>query len=129
PRRREGPRMAVAVDSLIVAPPTSSPRPASAPKLRSRPPAAAAVETPHLSVVIVTSCQWRNTARVTRQLRRCEAVRRGAAEVVIVDNHSPADRSARKLRRLSGVSVFRNGENRGFAKAVNRGSKLSRGEW
>jgi len=80
-------------------------------------------------VVIVNFCQWNNTARLTRQLRRCEAVRRGAAEVVIVDNHSPNSRAARKLRRLSGVSVVRNGENRGFAKAVNRGGRLSRGEW
>ena len=122
--------MAVAVDPPTVAPPPD-PRPGSvvSPKLRSRAPSAATIETPQLSVVIVNFCQWRNTARLTRQLRRCEAVRRGAAEVVIVDNHSPADRAARKLRRLSGVSVFRNGGNRGFARAVNRGSKLSRGEW
>ncbi|OWK43750.1 glycosyltransferase family 2 protein [Fimbriiglobus ruber] len=101
-----------------------------APRLRTRSPAGgSAIETPQLSVVIVNFCQWRNTARLTRQLRRSEAVRRGAAEVVIVDNRSPADRAARKLSKLSGVSVYLNEENQGFAKAVNRGSKLSRGEW
>ena len=110
--------------------PPSSHRPALAPRLRVRPPGGgSAIETPQLSVVIVNFCQWSNTARLTRQLRRCEAVRRGAAEVVIVDNHSPASRTVRKLRRLSGVSVFRNPENRGFARAVNRGSRVSRGEW
>src|SRR3954464_867312 len=117
--------------AVMLPPPAGCPRPvARAPRLGARRPAGGtAIETPQLSVVIVNFCQWRNTARLTRQLRRCEAVRRGAAEVVIVDNRSPADRAARKLSRLSGVSVFRNGENRGFAKAVNRGSKLSRGEW
>lgn len=105
-----------------------SPRPSA--RLRTRPPSGgAAIETPQLSVVIVNFCQWQNTARLTRQLRRSEAVRRGAAEVVIVDNHSPTDRVTGKLRRLSGVSVFRNGRNAGFAKAVNRGSRISRGEW
>lgn len=106
------------------------PAPPAVPRLRFGPPAAvAAVESPQLSVVIVNFCQWRNTARLTRQLRRSEAVRRGAAEVVIVDNHSPSHRFASRLRRMSGVSVVRNGRNAGFAKAVNRGSHLSRGEW
>jgi N-acetylglucosaminyl-diphospho-decaprenol L-rhamnosyltransferase len=115
---------------MAVAAPTPHPAPGLAPRLRTRPPRGGpAVETPQLSVVIVNFCQWRNTARLTRQLRRCEAVRRGAAEVVIIDNHSPADRLAQKLRRLSGVSVVRNPENHGFARAVNRGSRLSRGEW
>lgn len=113
------------------APPTRPPlRPAAAARLRPRLPfGGAAVETPQLSVVIVNFCQWRNTARLTRQLRRSEAVRRGAAEVVVVDNHSPGHAACRRLRRLSGVSVVRNGENQGFAKAVNRGGRLSRGEW
>lgn len=96
---------------------------------RRRPAFGAAIETPQLSVVIVNFCQWKNTARLTKQLRRSEAVRRGAAEVVIVDNRSPADRISHKLRKLSGVSVFQNAENRGFSKAVNRGSRASRGEW
>lgn len=110
---------------------TSAPLPTpSAPRLRPGPPRrGVAIETPQLSVVIVNFCQWKNTGRLTRQLRRSEAVRRGAAEVVIVDNHSPANKLTRKLRKMSGVSVFRNGRNTGFAKAVNRGSRLSRGEW
>ncbi len=110
--------------------PATAVRVALAPRLRTRPPRfGAAIETPQLSVVIVNFCQWKNTARLTKQLRHSEAVRRGAAEIVIVDNHSPADKSSRKLGRLSGVSVFLNTENQGFAKAVNRGSNVSRGEW
>ncbi len=88
-----------------------------------------AVDTPQLSVVIVNFCQWNNTSRLTHQLRSSEAVRRGAAEVVIIDNHSPGMATARRLRKLSGVSVVRSGRNEGFAKAVNRGSRRSRGEW
>jgi GT2 family glycosyltransferase len=87
------------------------------------------IETPQLSVVVVNFCQWKNTARLTEQLRRSEAVRRGAAEIVIVDNHSPDNRIARRLKRLSGVSVVQNPRNEGFARAVNQGGQLSRGEW
>jgi N-acetylglucosaminyl-diphospho-decaprenol L-rhamnosyltransferase len=100
------------------------------PRLRvAPPPIGSTIETPQLSVVIVNFCQWRNTARLTRQLRHCEAIRRGAAEIVIVDNHSPTHRSVRKLRKLSGVNIFFNSTNAGFARAVNRGSNISRGDW
>jgi len=110
--------------ALLDAP--TSPVPRSLP----RPPRpAVAIGTPQLSVVIVNFCQWKNTARLTRQLRRSEAVRRGAAEIVIVDNHSPKSGIPAKLRRLSGVSIMKFSRNTGFAHAVNRGSRLSRGEW
>lgn len=98
--------------------------------LRPRPPrGGTAIETPQLSVVVVNFCQWKNTARLTRQLRRSEAVRRGAAEVVIVDNRSPYSPTAARLARLSGVTVVQASENTGFARAVNRGGGISRGEW
>jgi GT2 family glycosyltransferase len=84
---------------------------------------------PKLSIIIVNYCQWRNTARLTKQLRRSRAARRGAAEIVIVDNHSPRHPLMSKLRRLDGVSLRRFGRNRGFAKAVNEGCRLGRGEW
>ena len=105
-----------------------APAPHGLPRPRS-PRLHAAIGTPQLSVVIVNFCQWKNTARLTRQLRRCEAVRRGAAEIVIVDNHSPKSALAKSLRKLSGVTVVQFGKNYGFAKAVNRASHLSRGEW
>jgi N-acetylglucosaminyl-diphospho-decaprenol L-rhamnosyltransferase len=99
-------------------------------KLRRRnPTVGVAIETPQLSVVVVNFCQWKNTSRLTRQLRQSEAMRRGAAEVVIVDNHSPEKGFASKLRKLSGVTVHENLRNEGFSRAVNRGSQLSRGEW
>src|SRR5438309_10053960 len=84
---------------------------------------------PVLSVVIVNYRQWRNTARLTRQLLDSAAGRCGAAEIVIVDNHSPANRLRGKLRRTDGVSVRRFGRNRGFARGVNEGCRLSRGSW
>jgi GT2 family glycosyltransferase len=82
---------------------------------RSAPPA------PAVSVVIVNFCQWRNTGRLVGQLRRSVAARTGAADVVIVDNHSPAHPAARKLEKMHGVTVRRFGRNLGFARAVNRG--------
>jgi GT2 family glycosyltransferase len=86
-------------------------------------------ESPRLSVVIVNFCQWRNTLRLTRQLRSADCVRSGDAEVVIVDNHSPAHPGVDRIRRASGVSLRRFSRNRGFAKAVNEGCRLGRGDW
>jgi N-acetylglucosaminyl-diphospho-decaprenol L-rhamnosyltransferase len=85
--------------------------------------------TPELSVVIVNHHHWRATNRLVRQLRQSVAMRRGLAEIVIVDNHSPAHPLAARLRRMPAVSLRRWGRNRGFARAVNEGCRLSRGRW
>ncbi|QJW96005.1 hypothetical protein FTUN_3559 [Frigoriglobus tundricola] len=63
--------------------------------------------TAELAVVVVNYCQWKNTARLVRQLRRSAAVRTGAAEVRVVDNASPAHRLAARVAGLRGVSVRR----------------------
>jgi GT2 family glycosyltransferase len=92
-------------------------------------PAAPLLQTPLLSVVIVNYCQWENTAALVRQIVRTPAARRGAVEVVVVDNHSPWHPLAARFRRWPGVSLRRWGQNRGFARAVNEGARLSRGRW
>ena len=84
---------------------------------------------PEVSVVVVNFCQWRNTARLARQLRHSHAVRSGLAEVVIVDNHSPFHPVIRRLKRLSGVTIRGLSRNHGFARAVNRGCGLGKGRW
>lgn len=84
---------------------------------------------PRLSVVIVNYRQWEQTAELVRQLLASACVRRGDAEIVIIDNHSPAHPLAKKLRRLPHVSLRRWGRNHGFAKAVNEGCRLSQGDW
>lgn len=84
---------------------------------------------PFLSVIIVNYCQWRNTARLTKQLRQSASARTNQSEIVIVDNHSPRHPLLNKLRRANGVSLRRFGGNRGFARAVNEGSRLSQGDW
>jgi N-acetylglucosaminyl-diphospho-decaprenol L-rhamnosyltransferase len=92
-----------------------------------RPPAPPAA--PRLSVVVVNYRQWPDTAALLRDLRAAPAVRGGAAEVVVVDNHSPWNPIVPRLRRLPGVSLRRWRRNRGFARAVNEGCRLSQGEW
>jgi N-acetylglucosaminyl-diphospho-decaprenol L-rhamnosyltransferase len=84
---------------------------------------------PRLSVVIVNYRQWEQTADLVRQLLASSCLRRGDAEIVIVDNHSPRHPLARKLRRQPGVSLRRWGRNHGFAMAVNEGCRLSQGDW
>lgn len=122
--------MAVAAPVPTDPPPAPLPAPSPASCFLARPPGPGTrIGTPQLSVVIVNFCQWRNTARLTRQLHDSEALRRGAAEVVIVDNHAEPHPATRRLRRISGVSLHRSGGNRGFAKAVNRGARRCRGEW
>jgi GT2 family glycosyltransferase len=76
---------------------------------------------PSVSITIVNFCQWRNTARLVGQLRHSVAIRTGAAEIVVVDNHSPFHPVVRKLEKMHGVTVRRFNRNLGFARAVNRG--------
>jgi N-acetylglucosaminyl-diphospho-decaprenol L-rhamnosyltransferase len=84
---------------------------------------------PRVSVVMVNYRQWPSTAALVGQLLDAESARRGEIEVVVVDNHSPPHRLLSRLRRRAGVSLRRWGRNRGFARAVNEGCRLSRGEW
>ncbi len=87
------------------------------------------LKTPRLSIVVVNYRQWEKTNEMVRQLLATAGVRSGDAEIVIVDNHSPAHPLARKLRRQPGVSLRRWDRNEGFARAVNEGCRLSRGDW
>jgi N-acetylglucosaminyl-diphospho-decaprenol L-rhamnosyltransferase len=87
------------------------------------------VPVPRLSVVIVNYHSWNDTAQLVRQMLRSPALREGEAEIVVVDNHSPPHPLTRQLRRLSGVSLRRWRSNRGFARAVNEGCRLSQGDW
>jgi GT2 family glycosyltransferase len=77
----------------------------------------------------VNYCLWKETARLVKRLLEAPATRRGDVEILVVDNHSPAHPLSRRLRRWPGVSVRRWGRNRGFARAVNEGCRLSRAEW
>ena len=117
--------MALALPATDAAPPRAS-RPPIRRGARKR---SAALQTPQLSVVIVNYCQWEETQRLVAQLQSAQCARTGAAEVVIVDNHSPAHPLARRLRRRPGVSLRRWGRNHGFARAVNEGCRLSQGKW
>jgi GT2 family glycosyltransferase len=92
-------------------------------------PASPALVRPGLSVVIVNYCQWDETAALVRQLLHADCLRRGLAEVVVVDNHSPPAPGIGALRRWEGVSLRRWGRNRGFGLAANEGCRLARGDW
>ena len=85
--------------------------------------------TPRLSVVVVNYHQWPDTAGLIRQLRSSPSLQNGAAEVVVVDNHAAPHPIAARLRRTPGVSMRRWRRNHGFARAVNEGCRLSRGDW
>lgn len=121
--------MALAVPPGGPTPPddaTPAPQPSPPAARRSRP---RDRQLTTLTVVVVNFCQWRNTARLVRQLRRSIAVRSGTAGIAVVDNHSPAHPFARKLRRLRGVAVRRFRRNLGFARAVNRAVRTTAGDW
>lgn len=92
-------------------------------------PGRAATAPPRISAVIVNYRQWRETYRLARQLLRTPFARAGMGEVIVVDNHSPPHRLIGRLRRMPGLSLRRWGHNRGFARAVNEGWRLSRGDW
>jgi N-acetylglucosaminyl-diphospho-decaprenol L-rhamnosyltransferase len=112
-------------------PPGSGPRRIARPLApHSRPRSAHAPSVvPLISVVIVNFCQWRNTARLVRQLRSSDAARAGAAEIIVVDNHSPSHSAIKNLKRTPGVTIRRFSRNYGFARAVNLGYETARGGW
>jgi GT2 family glycosyltransferase len=89
----------------------------------------AAPPTTELAVVVVNFCQWKNTTRLVRQLRRSAALRTGSAEIQVIDNGSPAHPLAARVAKLRGVSVRQFDQNLGFAAAVNRGCRLTAGSW
>ena len=99
---------------------------AFAPVLLSRRPT---LGSPRLSIVIVNYRQWHETETLIRHLQASPAMKRGDAEIVIVDNHSPKHPIARRLRRMANVSLRHWQQNRGFARAVNEGCRLSQGDW
>jgi GT2 family glycosyltransferase len=84
---------------------------------------------PHVSVVVINFCQWRNTDRVTRQLLNADAIDSGAADVIVIDNDSPPDPAIARLKRTQGVSLKQFDRNTGFARAANEGCRLAGGEW
>jgi GT2 family glycosyltransferase len=112
--------------ALTTVPVAVSPE-ASRPPGRRRP--RRTLQTPFLSAVIVNYRHWSGTADLARRFLESRSGRRGAVEVMVVDNHSPAHPLAARLRRRPGVSLRRWGANRGFARAVNEGQRLSRGRW
>jgi glycosyltransferase involved in cell wall biosynthesis len=84
---------------------------------------------PLISVVLVNYKQWDHTERLASRLANDPLVENGRAEIVIVDNHSGPHKAVRSLRRMDGVSIRRWGKNKGFARAVNEGIRLSSGSW
>jgi GT2 family glycosyltransferase len=92
-------------------------------------PTATRTSTPQLSVVIVNYRTWDSTAALVRQLLKTSGPEPQRVEVVVVDNHSPAHPLMHRLRRWPRVSLRRWGRNRGFARGVNEGCRLSRGDW
>jgi GT2 family glycosyltransferase len=100
-------------------------RPATSPAQTRQP----AITAPWLSVIIVNYRQWRETAALTDQLLNASHATNGDIEVIVVDNDSPSDPLVGGLRRRPGVSLRCWKRNKGFAKAVNEGVRLSRGHW
>lgn len=89
----------------------------------------AASPTTSISVVIVNFCQWKNTARLVRQLRHSESMKAGGSQVIVVDNGSPHHSAELRLQKMRGVRIVHAGRNLGFAAGVNRGVEASDGEW
>ena len=77
------------------------------------------------SIVMLTSNQLEYTRMCLASLRACTDE---PYEVIVVDNGS-TDGTVDYLRRLEGVRLISNAENRGFPAAVNQGVRASRGDY
>src|SRR5579863_9328478 len=70
---------------------------------------------------------WNGRDLLQRLLASLASQSRPAAELVVVDNGS--EDGAPDLARVAGARVIAMGRNAGFAAAVNRGIRESRGQW
>lgn len=84
---------------------------------------------PAVSVVVVNFRRPDCTSKLARQLDTADAMRSGQAEIVLVDNDIDPRPIRRLMRRQPGVVIRSFGLNRGFARAVNEGCRVSRGQW
>lgn len=81
---------------------------------------------PRLSILLVLYNRSELTLSCLRSLQ--PRLAESAAEVVLVDNAS-RDATGALLERIRGATVIRNGDNRGFPRAVNQAAEAARGEF
>jgi GT2 family glycosyltransferase len=100
-----------------------APAPASAAAPRAATPAGPA---PDVSVVFVN---WNSLELTTEAIRSLKEHTRGCTyEIIVVDNASSKDDSARELpRRFPDITLIANPDNRGFAAANNQAYRVARG--
>jgi len=79
-----------------------------------------------LSVIIINYNTPEMTERAIKRLRECESAL--ASEIILIDNNSTEKLSPSTVATLS-VKYIENQENVGFARAVNQGLKIARGEY
>jgi GT2 family glycosyltransferase len=84
---------------------------------------------PVLSIVIVNYRSWRYANRLMQSLLAVPEVHAGQVEITLIDNAAVRSAARVSLRKQPGVSVRAFRQNRGFARGVNEGCRLSRGEW
>ncbi len=77
-----------------------------------------------LAVVIINYCQWRNTLRLVRQLRRGITSATWTIPIIVVDNASPRSAAAAAVSTY-GVTIERLPRNSGFAGGVNAGVRAA----
>jgi len=83
---------------------------------------------PDVSIVLVN---WNACEMTTAAIRSIEAhTQRATCEIIVVDNGSTRDQSARDLpARFPGITFIANAENRGFGAASNQGLTRARGRY
>ena len=85
-----------------------------------------------LSMSVVIPC-WNGESQLRANLPSVlEAARRAHAEIILIDDHSTLDQTAAYLTTLAKaetwIRVYTNAQNLGFARSVNRGVSLAKGE-
>src|ERR1043166_4182327 len=84
---------------------------------------------PRLSVVVVNYQRWTDTVALVRDLHASEQIQQGGAEIIVIDNNSRRDCRSLGLPSFDTVTLRRSRRNRGYARAVNAGSRLCSGDW
>ena len=81
---------------------------------------------PLVSIIVPVFGNWAFTQRCIEAIVRCGGD--APSELIVIDDASE-DETPRRLLRLPGVHVVRNGVNVGFVRGCNRGAAIARGRY
>jgi GT2 family glycosyltransferase len=104
-------------------------QPVKGPRLDSIGPVKRSQTPTTLSVIIVNYHDWEATERLVHSLFQCSDLSYGRVEVILVNNGLFPEPASNRIVATPGLNIINRSENEGFARAVNYGAQIAKGDW